>query len=533
MIGLSVASTIVIHSALEWCCVVFGESMAAATSYEDKRGGTAASDPALQVSVSFGRFESDSLSWERWSSFSQNKYLEEVGKCATPGSVAEKKAYFEAHYKKIAARKAELIDQEKQMEHESSMENNQNIGDLTGKSFDVSSGQTSAEGIRHESKLDNERDGGHVDEPYEDAAIDVHGQASLSGLYEDAANDVKSRASSNGRVKEELDSKLDSPESTKLEELALIKEEEKGYQDMRELPKNSEKEMESILMIKEEKVKFDHQRGSSKIIPMSKVGDIARAKKKPEPLVTKQPQISTPKVSKRVPTSSSLSASRSSTKKLNGSLLPRSKNPPAGGNKKVISKSLHLSLTMDPSNSEPDPHISTRKSFIREKMGDKDIVKRAFKTFQNNFSQLKSSAEERAIREKQARHLVPAKGTDVKVSTSTTPRTENIVSLKSSRLDRKTAELAPSSFVLKSDERAKRRKEFSMKLEEKSNAKPAESTHLRTKSKEEKQGEINKLRHSSNFKPTPMPGFCSARKASKSPLDKVCPVPESSYTLME
>ncbi|XP_024461890.2 protein WVD2-like 7 isoform X2 [Populus trichocarpa] len=503
-----------------------GESIVAASSYEDKIGGTAASDPALQVSVSFGRFENDSLSWEKWSSFSQNKYLEEVEKCASPGSVAEKKAYFEAHYKKIAARKAELFDQEKQMEHESSMENNHNIGDLTGKngqtdsSFDVSNGQTSAEGIWHESKLDNERDGGHVDEPYEDAAIDVHGQASLSGLYEDAANDVQSQASSNGRVKEELENKLDSPESTKLEELALIKEEEKGYQDTRELPKNSEKEKESILMIKEEKVKFDHQRGSSKIIPLSKVRDIARAKKKPEPLVTKQPQISTPKVSKRVPTSSSLSASQSSTKKMNGSLLPRSKNPPAGENKKVTSKSLHLSLTMDPSNSEPDPLITTRKSFIREKMGDKDIVKRAFKTFQNNFSQLKSSAEERAIREKQVRHLVPAKGTDVKVSTSMTPRTENIVSLKSSRVDRKTAKLAPSSFVLKSDERAKRRKELSMKMEEKSNAKPAESTHLRTKSKEEKEEEIIKQRHSSNFKPTPMPGFYRAQKASKSPLDK-------------
>ncbi|XP_011034182.1 PREDICTED: uncharacterized protein LOC105132394 isoform X2 [Populus euphratica] len=512
-----------------------GESMFAATSYEDKIGGTAASDPALQVSVSFGRFENDSLSWEKWSSFSQNKYLEEVEKCATPGTVAEKKAYFEAHYKKIAARKAELIAQEKQMEHESSMENNHNIGDLTGKngqtgsSFDVSDGQTSAEGIRHESKLDNERDGGHVDEPYEDAAIDVHGQASLSGLYEDAANDVhgqaslsglyedaaNSQASSNGRVKEELDNKLDSPESTKLEELALIKE-EKGYQDMRELPKNSEKEMESILMIKVEKVKFDHQRGSSKIIPTSKVRDIAGAKKKAEPLVTKQPQISIPKASKRVPTSSSLSASQSSTKKLNGSLLPRSKNPPPGGNKKVTSKSLHLSLTMDPSNSEPDHLITTRKSFIREKMGDKDSVKRAFKTFQNNFSQLKSSAEERAIREKQ----VPAKGTDVKVSTSMTPRTENMMSLKSSRVDRKTAKLAPSSFVLKSAEWTKRRNEFSMKLEEKSNAKPAKSTQLRTKSKEEKEEEIKKLRQSSNFKPTPMPGFYTAQKASKSPLDK-------------
>ncbi|KAJ6769357.1 F3I6.9 PROTEIN [Salix koriyanagi] len=222
-----------------------GESIVAASSYEDKIERTAASEPALQVSVSFGRFESDSLSWEKWSSFSQNKYLEEVEKCAAPGSVAEKRAYFEAHYKKIAARKAELFDQEKQLEHESSMESNQNIRYLTGKTdsdFDVSNGQTSSEGIRHESELDNEWDGGHVDEPYEDDAIDVHGQASLSGLYDDAANDVQSQASLNGRVKEELDNKLDSPVSTKLEELTLIKEEKKGPpQDMRELPKELRK----------------------------------------------------------------------------------------------------------------------------------------------------------------------------------------------------------------------------------------------------------------------------------------------------
>ena len=138
---------------------------------------------------------------------------------------------------------------------------------------------------------------------------------------------------------------------------------------------------------------------------MSKARDTAREKKKPEPTATKQPQISTPKVSKPVPTSSSLPASQSSMKKLNGSLLPRSKNL-AGGNKKVTSKSLHLSLTMDPPNSEPAPLTTTRKSFIMEKNGDKDIVKRTFKTFQNNFSQLRSSAEERAIGEKQVCLLV-------------------------------------------------------------------------------------------------------------------------------
>ncbi|KAD2804214.1 hypothetical protein E3N88_37591 [Mikania micrantha] len=53
-------------------------------------------------SVSFGRFESESLSWERRSSFSHNRYLEEVEKYSKPGSVTEKKAYFEAHFKRKA-----------------------------------------------------------------------------------------------------------------------------------------------------------------------------------------------------------------------------------------------------------------------------------------------------------------------------------------------------------------------------------------------------------------------------------------------
>lgn len=68
---------------------------------------------ALTSSISFGRFVSESLAWEKWSSFSQNRYLEEAEKYSKPGSVAEKKAYFEAHYKKIAAKKAaSLLEQQ-------------------------------------------------------------------------------------------------------------------------------------------------------------------------------------------------------------------------------------------------------------------------------------------------------------------------------------------------------------------------------------------------------------------------------------
>lgn len=64
---------------------------------------------ALGQSISFGRFMSDSLSWEKWSSFSHNRYVEEAEKFSRPGSVAQKKAFFEAHYRNLAARKAAAL----------------------------------------------------------------------------------------------------------------------------------------------------------------------------------------------------------------------------------------------------------------------------------------------------------------------------------------------------------------------------------------------------------------------------------------
>jgi len=49
---------------------------------------------------------SESLAWEKWSSFSHNRYVEEAERYSRPGSVAQKKAFFEAHYRKLAAQKA-------------------------------------------------------------------------------------------------------------------------------------------------------------------------------------------------------------------------------------------------------------------------------------------------------------------------------------------------------------------------------------------------------------------------------------------
>ncbi|CAL0333114.1 unnamed protein product [Lupinus luteus] len=66
----------------------------------------------LGESISFGRFTSESLDWERWSTFTQKRYVEEAAKYSKPGSVAAKRAYFEAHYKRKAQEKAAILTQE-------------------------------------------------------------------------------------------------------------------------------------------------------------------------------------------------------------------------------------------------------------------------------------------------------------------------------------------------------------------------------------------------------------------------------------
>lgn len=77
---------------------------------------------------------SESLAWEKWSTFSHNRYVEEAEKFSRPGSVAQKKAFFEAHYKKIAAqRAAALLEQENAAASSKSVEQTetkQNVNDV-------------------------------------------------------------------------------------------------------------------------------------------------------------------------------------------------------------------------------------------------------------------------------------------------------------------------------------------------------------------------------------------------------------------
>ncbi|KAK4429732.1 protein WVD2-like 7 [Sesamum alatum] len=89
-------------------CLVRSFSHPSPTSSGEKKGNPL--QRVLTTSVSFGRFMSESLDWEKWSAFTHNRYLEEAEKYSKPGSVAEKKAYFEAHFKRRRA--AKLLEQQ-------------------------------------------------------------------------------------------------------------------------------------------------------------------------------------------------------------------------------------------------------------------------------------------------------------------------------------------------------------------------------------------------------------------------------------
>ncbi|PNX89861.1 hypothetical protein L195_g045983, partial [Trifolium pratense] len=83
----------------------------------------------------------ESLAWEKWSSFSHNRYVEEAERFSKPGSVAQKKAFFEAHYKKLAAQKAAaaaLLEEQNNADAQNNVtDNNENIDSPKSSTYEV------------------------------------------------------------------------------------------------------------------------------------------------------------------------------------------------------------------------------------------------------------------------------------------------------------------------------------------------------------------------------------------------------------
>ncbi|KAL2546955.1 hypothetical protein Fot_16188 [Forsythia ovata] len=519
-----------------------GESGVGTPFLGNKMGESVKSGARLEVSVSFGRFENDSLSWEKWSSFSPNKYLEEVENISTPGSVAQKKAYFEAHYKKIAARKAEQLEEENPMDpisqtpdepiSEDHVENSTSIDTELG----VCNGEKSAEVVDNVTTVDEARndDAGSMEDIEPESCTtdltDLTRVTTSEVAKEDAAVAVEGGNSGVQEDKKELNHNAVNTKLNDREEPVLVKEviPQKDSQDSVEQPPEMKGGEEKTSVIKKENPKSNARNQSQKVTPTKKGRNLAGTKKNIVSSAAKTPQVSAPRLSKPTSISTPISASLPLKKKVHETPLSKSRYTPVGESKRATPTSLHMSLSLGPANSS-DPFATTRKSFIMEKMGDKDIVKRAFKTFQNHINELRSPSDAKFSTSNSKQ--VSSTSSEQKVSSSFTPRKENEGLRKAaekttqraqsgtrsksessglhkgSGLDRKNATAISHSIGMRSDERAEKRKEFLKHLEAKSIAREVNGAQLRAKTKEEKEAEIGKLRQNLNFKATPIPSF--------------------------
>ncbi|GER32302.1 TPX2 (targeting protein for Xklp2) proteinfamily [Striga asiatica] len=483
----------------------------------------------VEVSVSFGRFENDVLSWEKWSSFSPNKYLEEVGSLSTPGSVAQKKAYFEAHYKKIAAKKAEEMEQEQSagpiirtLNKEDSFENSSEPDSCHG----LSNGEKLAEecataepnaSILNMNKDENndklsERDmsrnynmnslmdevNSHEEKKDIIAVVKCESSKVEEADPESNVNDVDE---SKSEVKAEKDSVSVEPET--------IPKDSRGVVAKRPAKKSIREQQTSVL--KKESSKSSPRNITQKVTPTNKEKSPAVAKKKVASPVTKPLHAAASRYSKPTLMSTTLKpASQSSNKKTNGSPIPKSNDFSVEKGKKITPTSLHMSLSLGPTNSLGGLPI-TRNSLIMERMGDKDIVKRAFKTFQNRangslMADKKPSSVQNAssavLEPKVTSFRTPTKGKigfRKDTEKTTTPRSHpgsksNPLpsgSHKSLGLGRKNTIASSPSTSLKIDEKYEKRKEFLKKLETKSLARVAANAQLGEKVKAAVANEIH------------------------------------------
>ncbi|GAB4839898.1 hypothetical protein Ancab_020607 [Ancistrocladus abbreviatus] len=559
-----------------------GESVVNAPKVESKMGESATNVGTLQVSVSFGRFENDSLCWEKWSTFPTNKYLEEVEKCSTPGSVAQKKAYFEAHYKKIAARKAEQLEPEKKKDtdpvglKDQSRRDSANDANIEDLDLEKSNYQSSVSG----GELENE-EANVTSEITDSKQNSVNGielvnevtnvtsemsdtvtQNSVSGVeldnestnltsdgsstvIDEPNNDADTNEDGNllppaVDAKDELCSEMDHPKLDKSEEAVSVKVDAPsvGSEAAGEVTKNIHSGQGNIPQDSEKKVKSSGLKKPQKVTTVKKATNITSAKKKPASPTPRSPLISTPKQSKPSLSRTVMSATRLSATKENG-LTPLSvrKTARAAESKRAAPTALHMSFSLDPPNSDPGPIAITRKSLIMERMGDKDIVKRAFKTFRNDFSQLSSSTLGKASEtvqfsrsEGERKSLIsgtpPKKneGTNKAVKTSapngqhgTRKTSFSPGLLKTGGMEQRNGTTLSSSLSVKSHDRADKQKG----PEGKSNIKEAAGTHFQSKIKAVKELELKKLQHSMNLKGKPVPSFYRGSGVLKSSVHKL------------
>ncbi|RYR14294.1 hypothetical protein Ahy_B04g070845 isoform B [Arachis hypogaea] len=481
-------------------------------------------------SISFGRFETEPLSWERRSSFSHNRYLEEVEKCSKSGLVTQKKAYFEAHCKEkglfgfIPSGGHDKSDRANCENKGSEGKSNQEGFDSNDDVHYVQYDEMSREDFDSDENTHCVQIEKNFQEPNEDDFYIQFDQR----FQEDFGADVASNyVEIEERSQEEFVHKHNGSdyhgdyEMITCEREYVIREcpivSVSSLQT--ESPMNSSNYLEDFThkdITLDEACRFENE---TRNILLVSNGGITEAKKDNETAnddefsrstsmtvnepahgvdraILHDPVNPCPKETKTEPSlnfevkniqvrKSSSSRSSKDPAKYHGRESPRRTNMGKNSSKPATPTTQSLCRTTTKEVSK------VPESLIHERKSDK-------------VSRIKKDAESQA--------------TVLKTNSKGIQEAER--SNRTFNTTKSDGKPKAAAFNFKCSERAERRKEFYLKLEEKLHAKEAEMNQIQAISQEKKEADIKKLRKSLNFKATPMPSFYRTNSSSQSQGNK-------------
>ncbi|KAF5457330.1 hypothetical protein F2P56_021440 [Juglans regia] len=438
---------------------------------------------ALGQSISFGRFMSESLAWDKWSTFSHNRYVEEAERYSRPGSVAQKKAFFEAHYKKIAAQKAAALLEQ---------------ANAASKNEPAEEG-----GVNNVSTHDSE-----MASPISNEVADQQHEvkAPYAGVYSNVNDNVYSSNVDKDKVESRIVDKAD-----------LVPENKVILTNHLEVAQSSHLWDVDNQRTTGTDLEGTHQMEKPLLKSSSSNQDSLSSMGKEKPSLSSLESVIHDRAIKVPPSPAKHTAPIFSKKDHNATPMSMKSSVYSADKKRSTPKSHHKSATFTPlreinrSSSKVIRKIESSKVGASSSKASKDCSTplRTPTTVSKNEAQRHPSATPRSEARRATTPLDPSASRSIKVSQKW-PLLPTVTKMQSPILS--------TPFSFRTEERAARRKK---KLEDKFNANDAQKLLLQTKRKEKAETEIRKLRQSLCFKARPLPNFYKERKEQQDEIQKV------------